>query len=75
MEKNEDGIHKALAKAKQAGTLKSAHSPRALARHVIGLMIGLNVMLKVRPDRKVLQDMVNVGLEVLTSSPVYGKTG
>ena len=74
MEKNEAGIHQALAKAKKAGTLKSAHSPLALARHVMGLIIGLNVMLKVRPDRKVLQDMVNVGLEVLTSSPVYGKT-
>lgn len=61
----EESFYKALVRARDTGGLEYRHNPRALARYLTGILEGLNVILKARPEPKVLQDIVRVGLSIL----------
>ena len=61
----ENAFHRALPRARREGTLADDYRPRALARHLVGLAHGLAVVAKTRPQPRVLNDMLDVGLSVL----------
>jgi len=54
-----------LTRAQQRGEISPEHSPLQLARFFMNTSIGLAVTVKATPDRKVLNDVVEVALGVL----------
>lgn len=65
LERLELGFLRALEKLQATGDLRSNVDQRALARNLTGLLQGLLVVGKVRPEADVLNDIVTVGLSVL----------
>lgn len=63
--KVEDLFYQAVANSQAAGELSTEQDPRALARFLFSAMQSIAVTVKTRPDRQVLEDIVNVTLSVL----------
>ena len=61
----EDTLCRRLAAAQARGELPAGRRPRALARFLVSSMQGLRVMSKVRPERRVLQDIAEGALACL----------
>src|ERR1700752_101086 len=60
----ESAFYQVLLCAQKTGALPHAHDCRALARFVVGVAQGLNVVHKAMADPAVLQDMVRVAMLV-----------
>jgi TetR/AcrR family transcriptional repressor of nem operon len=64
--KIEAAFHRAVLRAQKAGEIDRARDPRALARFLTSSAQGLSVMAALRPERAMLEDIVDVilaGLE------------
>lgn len=61
----EAGFHRVLVRAQKAGELSSDKRPRALARYLVGLLQGLTVTARSRPEPRMVRDLLEVGLSVL----------
>lgn len=61
----EDGISGAIRSAVASGKLHDARDPRALARLLVVVVVGLRVVGQARPDRRTLQDAVDQALLLL----------
>lgn len=61
----EEAFYGMLVRARESGELRVGRSPRALARFLAHSTQGLVVSANVRPDRRVLQDIVRTSLSVL----------
>ncbi len=62
----EDSIYGLVREAQTSGELAAPHDPRALARYLTSSLQGLHVMAKGKPEPRVLEDIVNVTLSILT---------
>ena len=62
----EDSFYGLVREAQTSGELAASHDPRALARYLSSSLQGLHVMAKGKPEARVLEDIVNVTLSVLT---------
>lgn len=56
-----------LQKARDDGSLDATHDVRDLARQFLGLLLGLRVAARSRPQRELLEGMVRPALAVLTA--------
>lgn len=54
-----------LEKARDEGMLSPDHDVRDLARHYLGLLLGLRVLARTRPQRELLEGMVRPALALL----------
>ncbi len=63
--KIEDLFYRAVANSQATGEVSTEQDPRALARFLFSAMQSIAVTVKARPDRQVLEDIVNVTLSVL----------
>jgi TetR/AcrR family transcriptional repressor of nem operon len=61
----EEAFYAALMRGRKEGELKGVREPRAVARFLYSSLQGLTLMAKAKPDRKTLEDVVNVTLSVL----------
>lgn len=61
----EDDFFRFFARGQETNEIAPDRDIRALARFFVGLVRGISVIARINKDRKVLEDMVNVGLEVL----------
>ena len=62
----EHAFHRALLRGKKAGELKTVRDPRAVARFLFSSLQGLVLLAKSTRDRRLLEDVVNVTLSVVT---------
>ena len=53
-------------RCQKANTLAADRSPEALARFMVGVISSLTTLARLEPDRKVLEDTINVALEALS---------
>ena len=63
--RTEDLFLQAVANSQAAGEISTEQDPRALARFLYSAMQSIAVTVKTRPDRQVVEDIVNVTLSVL----------
>jgi TetR/AcrR family transcriptional repressor of nem operon len=63
IDKVERGLAAFLEQGKLRGEIGEDRDTLALARFVLGLICGLNVVARVRKDRKTLEDMISIALE------------
>lgn len=61
----EDGLAAAIREGVVAGRLHDTRDPRALARLLVVVVVGLRVVGQARPERRVLQDAVDQALLLL----------
>jgi TetR/AcrR family transcriptional regulator, transcriptional repressor for nem operon len=61
----EEALYRALVRGKDAGEIKGARDPRAVARFLYSSLQGLQLMSKATRDRKTLEDVARVTLSVL----------
>jgi TetR/AcrR family transcriptional repressor of nem operon len=54
-----------LVRARDAGSIDAAHDTEDLARHLLGLLLGLRVAARARPQRELLEGMVRPALALL----------
>jgi TetR/AcrR family transcriptional repressor of nem operon len=55
-------LRKAILNAQKSGEITKTHDATALARYFFNALNGLRVVAKTNPNRKVLEDIVNVTL-------------
>lgn len=65
MARMEQAFYRVLHRARCAGELDAQCEPRALARHLLMLMSSLALSVRFGTDKKVLRDVLKVGLSVL----------
>jgi TetR/AcrR family transcriptional repressor of nem operon len=65
LSKNETFFYTILERGKQNGEIDSEQDIQALSRFFVGLVRGMTVVARITKDRKVLEDIVQVGLKVL----------
>lgn len=61
----EEAFRRALERGQAAGEVASHHDARALARYLFNALQGLRLTAKATPDRRVLDEIVDVTLSVL----------
>ncbi len=61
----EENFEKALTKAQEAGYLSPDKSPRLIAKHLITFWNGINVTLRTDTNRKDIEEIINMNLELL----------
>ena len=61
----EDSFYRAIERGRALGEIHTTLDSRAVARHLTSTVNGLMVMAKANPDRRTLQDVVDVALSVL----------
>ena len=63
--KAEETFYCAIRRGQKLGEIGAGKEPRPLARYLTGMLNGLLVMGKAKPDRRTLQDVVRVALAAL----------
>lgn len=63
VEKVESGLATFLEQGKIRGEIEQSRDTRALARFLLGMICGLNVIARVRKDRKTLEDMASIAMD------------
>lgn len=56
-------FHRCVSKGQHDGTISRAHSAADLSKSLLGILLGIRVLARVRPDRKLLEGLVR---------PVFG---
>ncbi len=65
LEKQENDFFDYLEKGKQKGEIMVTLDTRQLARYFVALLRGITVIARIKKDRIILEDIVNVGMKVL----------
>lgn len=61
-----EGFFRRCVEAGQAdGTITKSHTPEALARHFLGILMGVRVLARVRPERTLLEGVVGPAFALL----------
>jgi TetR/AcrR family transcriptional repressor of nem operon len=60
----EEGLYRLLIKAQVAGELAWRHDPHQLAHFLLGTFVGIRVLARGQPDRRVLEDVVKTAVAV-----------
>ena len=61
----EEALYRALLRGRKEGELKEVHDPRAVARFLFSSLQGLVLVAKAAPDRRTLEDVVNVTMSIV----------
>ncbi len=61
-----------VSKGQEQGTISSSLPPEEFARHLLGVLLGVRVLARVRPDRALLEGVVRPAIELL--DPKNGST-
>ncbi len=68
-----EGFFRRTIEAGQAGgSIARTQNPDDLARHLLGVVLGLRVLARTRPDRAVLEGVVRPALALLNGTPKEG---
>jgi TetR/AcrR family transcriptional repressor of nem operon len=54
-----------IERGQETGDIAADHSPTELARHLLGILLGLRVLARVKPERSYLESVVAPGLALL----------
>ena len=65
LDRFEQAFHAAVVRGQRAGEIAADRDARALARYLTSSLNGLGVMIKAKPDRAVLDDIVRIVLSAL----------
>ncbi|HEX3044913.1 MAG TPA: TetR/AcrR family transcriptional regulator [Bacillota bacterium] len=65
LEKQEEEFYLLLEQGVKSGEISPEKNPRELARFFVGLIRGVTVVARIHKDRKLLEDIVNVGLKAM----------
>lgn len=65
LKKQEEFFYTLLEQGFQSGEIGPEKDIRALARFYVGLLRGMTVIARVNPERKMLEDIVNIGLQAI----------
>ncbi len=61
----EDFFRRCVRKGQEQGAITSSMSADELARHLLGVLLGVRVLARVRPDRTLLEGVVRPAIELL----------
>jgi TetR/AcrR family transcriptional regulator, transcriptional repressor for nem operon len=60
----EEGLYRLLIKAQVAGDLSWTQDPHQLAHFLVGTLVSIRALARVKPDRRVLQDVAKTAVSV-----------
>ncbi len=61
----EQFFHRSVAAGQAAGVITTTQSAKDLARHLLGVLIGVRVLARVRPEKALLEGVVRPALALL----------
>jgi len=64
-----------VSKGQKDGSISRAHSAEDLSRSLLGILLGIRVLARVRPDRKLLDGLVRPVFGLLDDTPSVGRHG
>jgi TetR/AcrR family transcriptional repressor of nem operon len=67
--KAETGLRRCIEAGQKSGEIARSQSADDLARHLLGLVMGIRVLARVRPERALLEGLLRPSLAMLVPSP------
>ena len=71
----EDFFRRSVSRGQAEGSVTTSHTAEDLARHLLGVLVGIRVLARVRPDRSLLEGVVGPALALLIPDGHHQESG